>query len=248
MNFLTIKDLSFSFKRNNPVLQNVNWDIGEGEFHCLLGKSGCGKTTLLKLVAGLLPDYEGNILLNGDKVVQPSPQCGFVFQSPTLLEWKNVLDNVLLPISLKRKITEEDKEQALELLEMVGLTSFADRYPLQLSGGQQSRVAIARALIHEPSFLLMDEPFAALDAITREEIQEDLLKICERNKITVLFITHDIAEAVYLGDVVGVMQEGEIVNRTAVELARPRRLDMRYDAYFNQLCLELRQVLGGNQL
>lgn len=248
MNFLTIKDVTYSFKRNNPVLQNVNWEMKAGEFHCLLGKSGCGKTTLLKLVAGLLPDYEGKILLNGDQVRKPSPECGFVFQSPTLLEWKTVMDNVLLPISLKRKITEEDKEQALKLLEMVGLKSFAKRFPLQLSGGQQSRVAIARALMQKPSFLLMDEPFAALDAITREEIQDDLLRLCERNKMTVLFITHDIAEAVYLGDVVGVMENGEIVNRTRVELDRPRTLDMRYDPYFNELCLELHQVLGGNRL
>lgn len=247
MSFLTIKDVTYGFERNNLVLHEVNWDIQEGEFHCLLGRSGSGKTTLLKLAAGLLQDYQGNILLHGSKVVKPSPECGFVFQSPTLLEWKNVMDNVLLPISLKRKITEDDKGQALKLLEMVGLASYADRYPLQLSGGQQSRVAIARALMQKPSFLLMDEPFAALDAITREELQDDLLRLCERNRMTVLFITHDIAEAVYLGDVVGVIDNGEIVNRTTVELERPRSIGLRYHSYFNELCLQLRRVMGGIQ-
>lgn len=247
MGFLTIKDVTYGFGKNNPVLRKVNWDIQEGEFHCLLGKSGSGKTTLLKLAAGLLPNYQGTILLHGSKVVEPTPQCGFVFQSPTLLEWKNVLDNVLLPISLKRKVTIDDKGQALALLKMVGLAAYAERYPLELSGGQQSRVAIARSLMQKPTFLLMDEPFAALDAITREELQDDLLRLCERNRMTVLFITHDIAEAVYLGDVVGVMENGEIVNRTAVELERPRSLNMRYQSYFNELCLQLRQVMSGGQ-
>ncbi len=245
MSFLTIKDVTYSYQGKTPVLHGINWEIKQGEFHCLLGKSGCGKTTLLKLAAGLLHSDEGKITLQGNEVVKPSPQCGFVFQSPNLLEWKTVLENVLLPITLKRKITKEDRNQAMELLELVGLQSFSDRYPLQLSGGQQSRVAIARALIQKPSLLFLDEPFAALDAITREELQDDLLRMCHMHNITVLFITHDIGEAVYLSDVVAVMERGEIVYKTPVELERPRTMKMRYEPYFNELCLTLRQALIG---
>jgi len=245
MSFLTIEDVTYSYRGKNPVLHNVNWGMNKGEFHCLIGKSGCGKTTLLKLAAGLLQTDKGRIHLEGSEVVKPSPDCGFVFQSPTLLEWKTVMDNVLLPISLKRKLTEEDRTQALELLELVGLASFSDRYPLQLSGGQQSRAAIVRALVQRPSLLFMDEPFAALDAITRDELQDDLLRMCRRYNMTVLFITHDISEAVYLADMVGVMSEGEMVYQSKVELEQPRRMEMRYDSYFNELCYTLRQVMGG---
>jgi NitT/TauT family transport system ATP-binding protein len=248
MSFLTIEDVTYSYQGKNPVLHHVNWEIKQGEFHCLLGKSGCGKTTLLKLAAGLLQADQGRIRLQGSEVVKPSSECGFVFQSPTLLEWKTVIDNVLLPITLKRKVTEEDRKQAIELLELVGLASYADRYPLQLSGGQQSRVAIARALVQKPTLLFMDEPFAALDAITREELQDDLLRMCHMHNMTVLFITHDIAEAVYLSDVVGVMAQGEIVYQATVELERPRNMKMRYDAYSNELCFTLRQVMGGEHI
>ena len=245
MSFLTIEDVTYSYQGENPVLHQVNWEIKKGEFHCLLGKSGCGKTTLLKLAAGLLQSDKGSIRLQGNEVVKPSPECGFVFQSPNLLEWKTVIDNVLLPITLKRKITEEDRKQALALLELVGLASYYDRYPLQLSGGQQSRVAIVRSLVQKPSLLFMDEPFSALDAITREELQDDLLRMCNMHNMTVLFITHDISEAVYLSDVVGVMAQGEIVYQSTVELERPRKMEMRYDSYLNEFCLTLRKVMGG---
>lgn len=246
MSFLTIEDVTYRYQQGRePVLRGINWEIKEGEFHCLLGKSGCGKTTLLKLAAGLLSSDEGSILLQGKEVVKPSPLCGFVFQSPNLLEWKTVIDNVLLPIKLKRKITKEDHHQAMELLELVGLEAHSERYPMQLSGGQQSRVALVRALIQRPSLLFLDEPFAALDAITREELQDDLLRICQLHNITVLFITHDIAEAVYLSDIAAVMAQGEIVYKTPVKLERPRRMSMRYEPYFNELCLTLRQVMNG---
>lgn len=247
MSFLTIKDVTYSYQGKKSVIHRVNWEINKGEFHCLLGRSGCGKTTLLKLAAGLLHSDEGSIHLQGREVVKPSSKCGFVFQSPTLLEWKTVLDNVLLPIKLKRRITEEDRKQALELLELVGLGSYVQRFPSQLSGGQQSRVAIARALVQKPALLFLDEPFAALDAITREELQDDLLRICSMHNTTVLFITHDISEAVYLSDVVAVMEQGGIVYQSTVELERPRKMEMRYDSYFNELCLTLRQAMGGGR-
>ncbi|WP_394234249.1 ABC transporter ATP-binding protein [Niallia oryzisoli] len=248
MSFLTIEDVSYSYQGKKPVINEVNWEMEKGEFHCLLGKSGCGKTTLLKLAAGLLPSDKGRIILQGSEVVKPSPECGFVFQSPTLLEWKSVIDNVLLPVTLKRKRTKEDWNQAMELLELVGLSAYHDRYPSELSGGQQSRVAIARALVQKPSLLFLDEPFAALDAITREELQDDLLRMCRIQNTTVLFITHDLSEAVYLADVVAVMEKGEIVYQSKVELERLRTMKMRYDPYFNELCFTLRQVMGGERV
>ncbi|MFP7736527.1 ABC transporter ATP-binding protein [Priestia aryabhattai] len=248
MSFLTIKDVTYSYQGINLVIDRVNWSIEKGEFHCLLGKSGCGKTTLLKLAAGLLQSNGGSIQLNGREVMKPSTECGFVFQSPTLLEWKTVIENVLLPISLLRKITDEDRKNATNLLDLVGLTSYVNQYPMQLSGGQQSRVAIARALIQKPSMLFLDEPFAALDAITREELQDDLLKVCKLHNTTVLFITHDISEAVYLSDRLAVMAEGKIAYESAVDLPRPRGMKMRYEPYFNEFCLNIRHVMSREQL
>ena len=175
MSFVAIDQASFTYDSDEVVVDKVDWSIGEGEFHCLVGRSGCGKTTLLKIAAGLLQPTEGAITIQGEPVREPSAQVGFVFQNPTLLEWRSVLDNVLLPLSLKRSLSTGDQDKAAELLALMGLGDYADRFPRELSGGQQSRVAIARALITEPAVLLMDEPFAALDAITREELQDDLL-------------------------------------------------------------------------
>ncbi|MHA1108335.1 MAG: ABC transporter ATP-binding protein, partial [Alphaproteobacteria bacterium] len=160
-----------------------------------------------------------------------------------LLEWRNVVDNVLLPISLKRKPRPRDRESAAELLALVGLSDYAMRYPQELSGGQQSRVAIARALITEPAVLLLDEPFAALDALTREELQIDLLELCRLRKTTVLFVTHDIAEAIYLADRVAVMEKGRFRHALTIDLPRPRASDVRYSPRFNELCLEVRQAM-----
>jgi NitT/TauT family transport system ATP-binding protein len=244
MEFLTIKDVTYGYQGTSPVVNGVNLIIKKGEFHCLLGKSGCGKTTLLKLASGLLKPDAGSIHLNGKAMIDPSHECGFVFQSPTLLEWKTVMDNVLLPVSLRRKLIEEDREHAAALLEMIGLSAYHNRYPTQLSGGQQSRVSLARALIQKPSMLFLDEPFAALDAITREELQEDLLRICQLQNTTVLFITHDISEAVYLSDRIAVMDKGSIIYEEEVDLAKPRTMKMRYGLYFNDLCLTLRQIMS----
>lgn len=245
MSFLTINDVSYSYQGKGPVIDRVNWTINKGDFHCLLGRSGCGKTTLLKLAAGLIRSDKGMICLQGNEVLKPSPDCGFVFQSPTLLEWKTVIENVLLPVSLKRKVTAEDRKNAEHLLELVGLSAYLDRYPMQLSGGQQSRVAIARALVQRPSMLFLDEPFAALDAITREELQDDLLTLCSLQNTTVLFITHDISEAVYLSDQIAVMEQGKIIFQSDVKLPKPRQMEMRYEPYFNELCLKVRQIMSG---
>jgi len=245
MSFLQLDRVTYRYRGSKPVVDGVSWTINEGEFHCLVGKSGCGKTTLLKLAAGLLPPDEGAIYLQGEKVTKPSPSIGYVFQAPTLLEWKRVIDNVLLPISLKRKPMKEDYELAHDLLERVGLSAYRDHYPAQLSGGQQSRVAMARALIQQPALLFLDEPFAALDAITREELQDDLLALCRLQNISVLFITHDIAEAVYLADRIAVMADGKIVYALDVNLPKPRMLEMRYEPRFNELGFHVRQAMEG---
>ena len=213
MSFLDIDQVSFTFPGWPPVGRSVDWRIAQGEFHCLVGRSGCGKTTLLKLAA------------------------------PTLLEWHRVIDNVLLPVSLQHKPSADEIDKAQQLLALLGLAGHAQHYPRQLSGGQQSRVALARALILEPSLLLLDEPFAALDAITRGELQDDLLQMCRLRRTTVLFVTHDIAEAVYLGDQVAVMNRGRIVSAIRVEVGRPRAPAMRYGEAFNLHCAQVRDAM-----
>jgi len=248
MSFVDIKGATYAYQgggNGEIVVDRIDWTIAEGEFHCLVGRSGCGKTTLLKVAAGLLTPTEGSVHIQGIRVVEPSAQVGFVFQTPTLLEWQTVLDNILLPISLKRKLEPRDRDKAAELLALVGLTDYAGRYPRELSGGQQSRVAIARALIIEPLVLLLDEPFAALDALTREELQVDLIRLCRHRKTTVLFVTHDIAEAIYLADRVAVMEKGRFRHALTIDLPRPRAHDVRYSTRFNQLCLEVRQAMDG---
>ncbi|MCB8817800.1 ABC transporter ATP-binding protein [Desulfosporosinus shakirovi] len=245
MGFLTLDHIHYSYPGQGSTVKDVTWQIEEGEFHCLLGKSGCGKTTLLKLAAGLLKPDKGKVYWQGVEVFKPSSQVGYVFQSPTLLEWKTVFDNVLLPISLKRKPNSKELDYGETLLELMGIISQKDKYPTELSGGQQSRVAIARSLIQSPSMLFLDEPFAAVDAITREELQDDLLKLCQLRKTTVIFITHDITEAVYLSDHVAIMSGGQIVQDYNVNLPKERSFEMRYDSYFNELCLKIRQSFSG---
>ncbi len=243
MSFLVINNTSFTYTANDAVVDRIDLSVDEGAFHCLVGRSGCGKTTLLKTAAGLLQPTQGSIFIQGKKVLAPSPHVGFVFQTPTLLEWLTVLENVLLPISLKWSPSQLEKENAAALLNLVGLADFSARYPLELSGGQQSRVAIARALLIEPSVLLLDEPFAALDALTREELQDDLLTLCATQKTTVLFVTHDIAEAVYLADQVAVMDKGRLTHILPIDIGKPRDRDIRYSQKFNSLCREVRQAM-----
>jgi NitT/TauT family transport system ATP-binding protein len=251
MGFVAISSASYTYQSSDTdrhtetVVDRIDWRIGEGEFHCLVGRSGCGKTTLLKLVAGLLQPTGGTLFIQGEPVLEPSPQVGFVFQAPTLLEWYSVVDNVLLPISLKRRPRPEDRREALGLLERVGLSDYASRSPRELSGGQRSRVAIARALITKPAVLLLDEPFAALDAITREELQDDLLRLCGLRRTTVLFVTHDIGEAIYLADRVVVMDKGQLRHDLRVDLPRPRDRNVRYIPRYNALCRELRDAMDG---
>ena len=243
MAFLDIEQVVFTYPGRAPVVNGINWRMQAGEFHCLLGRSGCGKTTLLQLAAGLLRPQSGRIVLRGGELAAPGPQLGFMFQAPTLLDWHRVLGNVLLPVSLQRKPTPQDEARALQLLRQLGLASHAQDYPRQLSGGQQSRVALARALMLAPPLLLLDEPFAALDAITRAELQDDLLRTCRALGTTVLFVTHDINEAVYLGDRIALMHGGRIVDDIEIALPAPRVQAMRQGAQFNEYCARVRAAM-----
>ena len=242
--FFAFDEASYAYESGNAILTTIDWRIPEGAFHCLVGRSGCGKTTLLKLAAGLMHPTQGQVRVKGQMVKGPSQNVGFVFQKPELLEWLPVIDNVLLPISLHRSVQAEDRDNALELLESVGIADLAKRYPRQLSGGQQSRAALARALLPWPPALLMDEPFAALDAITREELQDDLLRLVSLRKTTVLFVTHDIIEAVYLGDQVAVMKQGQISRVVKIDLKAPRGINFRYESSFSAHCQSIREAMS----
>ena len=216
------------------ALAQTSFDVAEGEFIAVVGPSGCGKTTLLKILAGVLPASSGTACLRGTPINGPRRDIGVVFQSPVLLPWRSVLENVLLPIDVQRAGRDRHTQLALTLLELVGLREFAHRYPGELSGGMQQRVAIARALIHDPALLLMDEPFGALDAMTREQMNLELQRIWLERRKTVLFITHSIPEAVFLADRVLVMspRPGCIVEVVAVGIPRPRSLEIMNQPQF----------------
>ena len=240
---LRLRNVSFSYLEGVETLHNINLDLAPSEFHCLIGRSGCGKTSLLKLAAGLLSAQQGEVVWNNQLLIAPQSDMGFVFQRPTLLEWLDVLDNVLLPIALHRRIETSDLHKAKELLQRMGLAHKFHGKPTELSGGQQSRVAIARALITSPRILFMDEPFASLDAITREELQHDLMGICAEHKTSILFVTHDIGEAVYLGNQVSVMAQGKIHHTLAIDLPQPRQNSMRHSPEFNHFSAKLRHAM-----
>lgn len=243
MHFLHLNALHFAYPDRGEVVRDVSLQLAPGEIHCLIGRSGCGKTTVLKLAAGLLSPQQGQVQLKGQAMHQPTAGMGFVFQSPTLLDWLSVLDNVLLPLSLHGAVTPAQRAHAQQLLAQMGLATLCHDKPHQLSGGQQSRVALARALVTQPAVLFMDEPFAALDAITREDLQRDFLALCQAQGTAVLFVTHDMAEAVYLADHVSLMHAGRIQAPLHIALPRPRQSAMRYTPAFNALCEQLRHAM-----
>ena len=225
-----------------PSLQPLSFDLREGEFLVIVGPSGCGKSTLLKMVAGLLPVTTGAIHIEGTEITEPHDDVGIVFQSPVLLAWRSVLRNVMLPAEVRGLPRAEYLERAHALLRMTGLEAFANKYPWQLSGGMQQRAALCRALLHNPKILLMDEPFGALDAMTRERMNIELQRIQHETGKTVLLITHSIPEAVFLADRVMVMSErpGTIAATYEVTLPRPRTLDIMGDPLFVQLTQRIR--------
>ena len=210
------------------ALSDIELDIKAGEFVTIVGPSGCGKTTLLKILAGLLSRTNGDVTIGGRRLSGPSRELGVVFQSPVLLPWRTVLQNVMVPIDIQKRDRLAYEVKARQLLELVGLAGFENKYPSELSGGMQQRVGICRALVHDPSFLLMDEPFGALDAMTRETMNEELLRIWSESRKTVMLVTHSIPEAVYLADRVVVMspRPGRITEIIDIDLPRPRRLAM----------------------
>jgi len=246
---ITLSKVSYTFSNGSKGLLGIDFNIPKGGFYCLVGRSGCGKTTCLKVAAGLLAPSSGSIKIGDSPVDGPSSDVGFVFQTPSLLEWLTVIDNVLLPISLKGSVNKSDEKFALELLELAGIKHLAQRYPEQLSGGQQSRAALARSLVISPPVLMMDEPFAALDALTREDLQDVLINLVEASGTTVIFVTHDIGEAAYLGDKILVMEGGLITHEVEIDLPRPRASDLRYEAHFSKLCRKVRSamLLGAGQ-
>ncbi|MBN9408847.1 MAG: ABC transporter ATP-binding protein [Burkholderiales bacterium] len=232
------------------ALQDIHLDVAPGEFVTVVGPSGCGKSTLLRILAGIERLGEGEVWVEGARSAGPHPSIGVVFQAPVLLPWRNVLDNVLVPADIRRTPRARARQRALELLDMVGLADFATRYPAELSGGMQQRVGIARALINSPSLLLMDEPFGALDAMTREHMNLQLLALQARLGTTVMLVTHSIPEAVFLGRRVVVMtpRPGRITRVYDVALDAPRDLSVintpRFGDYVAAIRADL-QASGG---
>lgn len=214
----------------------VSFDINEGEFIAIVGPSGCGKTTILKMIAGLVPYTDGSIEINGQRVTKPQTDLGIIFQDSVLLDWRDVLSNVLLQIEIRGLKKSKYTQIAMDLLSDVGLDGFEKKKPYELSGGMRQRVSICRALVHDPHLLLMDEPFGALDALTREQISMDIQHLWMEKQKTAFLITHSITEAVLLADRVVVMspRPGKIVEIFDIDLPRPRRLDdlsSKYNKY-----------------
>jgi len=227
------------------AIRHLSFDVGDGEFLSVLGPSGCGKSTLLMMVAGLIDPTAGEIRIQGARVTGPRREIGVVFQSPVLLPWRTVLQNVLFPIELLKLPRPHYRRRAMELLRMAKIDEFAGVLPRQLSGGMRQRVAICRALVHDPNILLMDEPFSALDAITRDEMAVELQRIWQVNRKTVIFVTHSIREAAFLSDRVLVMgrRPATIIDELTIELPRPRPIAVTEDETFNRLVRHLRKAI-----
>src|SRR5918999_1143884 len=233
------------------AIAEVSLEIARGEFIAVVGPSGCGKSSLMKLISGLHPPASGTLMVEGKPVAGPLRSVGMAFQNSNLLPWRTALENVLLPLEIVEPYRRDFSKQkyspkATALLESVGLAGFTEKHPWELSGGMQQRTSICRALIHEPEILLLDEPFGALDAFTREELWLALRDLQAARKVTVMLVTHDLREAVFLADTVYVMSSrpGRIVRRCAVPLARPRDLEVMYTPAFQDIVHELRALIG----
>jgi NitT/TauT family transport system ATP-binding protein len=235
------------------AVSSANLSVAHGEFLAIVGPSGCGKSTLLKLIAGLVRPNRGSVSVDGREVTHPLKTVGMAFQNATLLPWRNIRDNVMLPLEIvepyrsrQKQDREANRERAETLLTKVGLSGFADRMPWQLSGGMQQRAQLCRALIHEPSILLLDEPFAALDTFTREDLWSVLQELWSFRKCTIILVTHELREAVYLAETVHVMSSrpGRFVKTSSVGIPRPRTLESTFQPDFIDLVHDLRHHIG----
>lgn len=240
--------LRYSAKRKSTLaVDDVSLQVHDGEFVTILGPSGCGKSTLLKLIAGLVDATEGSVTFNGHRVREPQKEVGYVFQKPVLLEWRGVLRNILLQAEMRGLPRNHAEARARELIRLTGLEGFEDALPHELSGGMQQRVALCRALLHEPSVILMDEPFGALDALTRERMNTQMNQLWRETRSTVVLVTHSIAEAIYLGTRIVVMSSrpGRIVAEYDIDLPAERDYGhVMSSAAYESLADELRTLLG----
>jgi NitT/TauT family transport system ATP-binding protein len=238
---LTLRDVAKTFGTGTEALAPTAFSLKESEFVSLVGPSGCGKSTLLRIIAGLVPQTAGDLAVN-------NPKIGFVFQEPTLMPWATVIENVQLPFHLTSKPEGQAADHAKTVLELVGLADFANAYPRELSGGMRMRVSIARALIGEPTLLLLDEPFAALDEFNRAQLNEDLLRLWEEQKWSAIFVTHSIREAVFLANRVLVMspRPGRIISDIEVPFDYPRKDALRNDHAYSDLCASISQQLASS--
>ena len=253
---IELENVSLTYPgRNGPVqaLEGTSLSVRRGEFAAVVGPSGCGKSTLMKLVTGLVHPTQGQVRVNGDVVKGPVKLAGMAFQNANQLPWRTVIENILLPLEIVepyrsnfRSHKAEYRARAEALLATVGLSGFADRFPWELSGGMQQRASLCRAIIHEPSLLMLDEPFAALDAFTREELWCVLRDVWQRLGFTVILVTHDLREAAFLADTIHVMsaRPGRIIQSRTVEFARPRSLDLCYEPPFSELVHSLRNKIA----
>ncbi len=240
-------------RKGHFAVEDINMKVEPGEFIAIVGPSGCGKSTFMKLATGLKMPSKGHILIDGKHVTGPLKITGMAFQSSSLLPWRTTMENVLLPLEIVephrsrfRKHREEYEAKAIKLLKAVGLGGYEHKFPWELSGGMQQRASICRALIHEPKMLLLDEPFGALDAFTREELWCILRDLWTVQKFNVILVTHDLREAVFLADTVYVMSRspGRLLVRREIELPRPRELELTYTKEFTDIVLELREHIG----
>ena len=229
------------------AISDASFDVMPGELVTLVGPSGCGKSTLLKILAGLHPHDAGEVRIgSATHAFDPARDVGMVFQAPLLLKWRRILENVLLPAEILGLPAAESRARAKDLLALVGLAGFEDKYPYELSGGMQQRAAIARALVHDPKLVLMDEPFGALDALTREKMNLELLRIWKESKKTILFVTHGISEAVFLDNRVVVLTSGpaRMADNFEIRLPHPRTLDMKTHEAFGEYTRRIYRLLG----
>jgi NitT/TauT family transport system ATP-binding protein len=227
------------------ALDGVSLAVGEGQFVAIVGPSGCGKSTLLRILGGLLPPVEGSVWLDGKRLTSPRRQVAYVFQDVNLMPWRTVLHNVTLPLEVAGVSRAQAEQRAAGLLRLVGLTGFERVHPRALSGGMAQRVALARALVAEPEVLLLDEPFGSLDALNREQMNLELLRIWGTRRVTAVMVTHDLREAVFLADRVLVMspRPGRIEREVVVDLPRPRTVDVMYTEFFGALSRQVREAV-----